>query len=77
MSEHMFSHGPDQQPRGRELELLEAVAKRHGLTLAIYPGPGRGPRWGFHGPNNLEDKVRAELDGNPVFRSWCARVGEV
>lgn len=85
MNEHCFSHGPNVRPRKAELEVLERVAERHGIGVVVYPAVRElDPQWGFHGPRrpegfeefDLEDRVRAELDADPVFQDWCRRFGD-
>jgi len=85
MSEHCFSHGPNAMPRKVELAVLERVAARHGLTVVTYPAlRDLAPQWAFHGPRrpagfeemDVEDRVRAALDADPVLRAWCKRTGE-
>jgi hypothetical protein len=81
MIEHCFSHGPNVKPRKAELETLERVAESHGLTVVTYPAlRALDPQWSFHGPSlgrfgelDLEDKVRADLEADPVFQAWCKR----
>jgi hypothetical protein len=78
MSEHLFSHGPYGLPPADVMALLERVAQAHGLTVVTYPGRTEfDSRWAFSGPHrgrfddaDVEERVRAALDAEPLFRTW-------
>lgn len=80
MSEHTFSPGPNVRLRKEIRGLLERVAERHGLALVTYPAVRElDPQWALTGPtlgrfedDDIEDRVRAELNSEPAYCAWCA-----